>query len=337
MNLICVLLVAFALLVPLVPVAATEADDTDGLARREEHPALKPSYDDMAPAERRATRLAALEEMIRRATDESIDRDHVASGGDRWISPRQFIAGDLAYAYNGRCMSSPLYPPTHRFESKEEQDQHRSMIVACLLGLLEDKEHPGVRTAAALSLSRLSVDELKEAERAEILQGLRRAAADDPSPVVRVQAAEAVLTLDPEAIPDESIRATLQAIALDEGDLGWILENTDFGRYDLRRREASVEEVLLAAKDRARMRAFELLSMMVDEVSREDLEPLLRAAEGLVRNVHLEPGTSGMKLRPNAEEIQDAKRQMFVDRLGIFISSAQSALDERQDASRRAE
>ena len=85
------------------------------------------------------------------------------------------------------------------------------------------------------------------------------------------------------------------------------------------------------------MRAFELLSMMVDEVSREDLEPLLRAAEGLVRNVHLEPGTSGMKLRPNAEEIQDAKRQMFVDRLGIFISSAQSALDERQDASRRAE
>jgi len=329
MNHMCTLLVAFALLVPLGHVAATEAEDTDDSPQREEHPALEPSYDDMTPAERRAIRLVSLEDMIRRATDESIDRDYLAYSGDPWISPRQFAPEVLVNGYNERCMSSPLYPPTHRFESKEEQDQHRAMIIACLLGLLEDKEHPGVRWAAALSLSRLSVDELKEAERTEILQGLRRAATDDPSPVVRVQAAEAVLTLDPEAISDESIRATLQAIALDEGDLGWILENTDFGRSDLRRREASVEEVLLAAKDRARMKAFELLARMVDTVPPEDLERLLIAADALAGNVHLEPLTPGMRERLGAEEIGRKKRQMFVDRLDDFISSARSALDAR--------
>jgi len=286
----------------------------------------------MSIRERRETRLKSLEDMIRRTKDISIDRKYMDLGGDPWYSPRYLGPEGLVNGYNSRCMSNPLYPTYYRFESAYEQDKHRALIIECLLDLLGDMKHPCIRMAAAKYLGRFSNDDLKSSEKELILSRLRDILSYDPSPVVRFSAAETILGIDADAPNDKTVRDKLVAIALDDGDQGWILRNTNFSHKDLVHRGVADGDGLLAIKDRVRLSAFELLSSSLSQFNSSKLRDLIASAKSLSNNFHLEPLPPGLKRKANSRQIELNKKNAFIARLEDFMSLSESILDSIDNA-----
>ena len=144
--------------------------------------------------------------------------------------------------------------------------------------LLKVERYPGVRMEAARGLGLFGVEEVGERKAAEIRARLVSVARNDPSPVVRLRAATSLIWLDEASATDERIYGPLAQIALDEGELGWSLENTNVSTSDLACRGLSGGEGLACVRQDARTRALELLIPSVQKLSGSERVKLRRAA-----------------------------------------------------------
>jgi hypothetical protein len=101
--------------------------------------------------------------------------------------------------------------------------------------------------------------------------------------MVRLRAATSLIWFDEESVADERIYRQLMRIALDDGELGWSLENTNVSTSDLACRGLSGREGLACVKQDSRTRALELLIPAIQRLSDSERARLRRAAIDLRR------------------------------------------------------